>query len=157
MRIKKLIITGAVALSILGSSLASAQQATPINQTPIKPHCQMEKHSQCHQMAGKLLTVEQRAELHTIKQSMFEQMRPLLKEKHALRLQLMGKIATPNMQWSEVAGLLNRINENNAQITALFAKTQFTTFQKLGVTLPVHHKGHATGHHQKHLRHHKYC
>lgn len=172
MRIKNLVLTSTLVLSIIGSSLASAAATettatktipmTKLSQTDSKAHHTTWNSKHGHQGAGKLLTVQQQADLHTIKQAMFIEMRPLLKEKHALRLQLMGKIATPAMPWSDVEVVLNKINVNHAKMTTLVAKTQLTTFQKLGVTLPLHHKQRAYSHnehrgHSNPRNHHQYC
>ena len=84
---------------------------------------------------------------------MRESMRPLLKEKEALRLQLVGKLATPGTEWKDLSPLIAKINDNNAKITTLFTKTQLSSFQKLGVLLFPHP-------HAKHSHHHPhrgYC
>lgn len=169
MRIKDLVLTSTLAVSIIGSSLAFAAQTSNAETTPMTKITQSatptihstERHNVRHQGLEKLLTVPQRAELHTIRQAMWTEMRPLLKEKYALRLQLMGKIATPNVQWSEVTAVLNKVNANNTKITTLLAKTQFTSFQKLGISLPLRHKHHAYSHkhsgHGKRINYHQYC
>ena len=164
--LKKTLLTGAVALSLIGTCIASTTSQSTVTETKtiVPAHHHTLQPNQCHTMhhsghhhfhhkghprfGNVLLTKAQRAEMRTIVHAMFEEMRPLLKTKHALQLQLMGKVATPNMQWSEVAGLLNAINQNNARITTLFAKTQFTTFQKLGVTLPLPHTNHGVHAHR---------
>src|SRR3990167_5666630 len=136
---------------------------TKVNQEASKTSQAMWQIKPCHQGSGKLLTAPQRTALHTLRQTMWTEMRPLIKEKQALRLQLMGKIATPNIQWREIEVVLNKVNENNAKITTLRAKTQFTTFQKLGVTFPLHHQHRSYSHHEhrgynKRMgQHHQYC
>lgn len=69
-------------------------------------------------------------------------MAPLIKEKRALSMQIRGKLATPNAKWSDISSLVEKRNRVNAKISALWTQTQFQTYQKLGVLLPVHH-----GHH----------
>ena len=145
MHIKKLVLGSTLALSLLSTSMVFANEDTN-KMTP-----QIAKHHHFHKGSGILLTTEQRADLQVILQDMRQQMTPLLKEKRALKLQLMGKLATPAMQWNDIAKLVEHINENNAQITTLFAKTQLTTYQKLGVLLPAFHGRHGHGHHGNHL------
>ncbi|MGL5742071.1 MAG: hypothetical protein ACRCXC_05745 [Legionella sp.] len=69
-------------------------------------------------------------------------MLPLIKEKRALSMQRRGKIATPNTNWSDISGLVEKRNAINAKMGTLWAKTQFQTVQKLGIVLPMHHKHH---------------
>ena len=164
MRIKNLVLTSTLALSLIASSLASATTPMPSGQSKsmteiTKPLLPM-KH--CKHRHGKLLTVQERTELDGIMESLFTEMKPLIKEKQALRLQLMGKIATPNMPWSDVSVVLNKVNENNAKITTLLAKTELRAFQKLGIMLPLNHKQRAYHHHTnchyaKPISHHQYC
>ena len=132
MRIKNVVLTSTFALSLIGSSLGFANQDTSKINAPTATHQQ--------KGLGNKLTAQQREELRTILLNMRKQMTPLLNNKRALKLQLMGKIATPKTQWNDIASLVNKINENNANITTLFAKTQLITFQKLGVLLPSLHK-----------------
>ena len=111
MSIKKIILTSAIALSILGTTVAHAAEATPISAStavqqtskslPKQQSCHA--HHQRHHAGNKILTSEQRQEMHKMIQTMFEQMRPLLRDKQALKLQLIGKLATPNTQWSDIA------------------------------------------------------
>jgi hypothetical protein len=93
----------------------------------------------CSKGVSRMLTPVQRQELHTILQSMREQMTPLIKEKKSLQLQLRGKLATPNTQWDDVSSLVASLNDNHAKITTLYAKTQLKAFQTLGVLLPLPH------------------
>ena len=130
MRIKNLVLTSTFALSLIGSSIGLANQESSTISPPTATH------QNSHKSSVNKLTSQQRAELHTILEGMREQMIPLLKMKKALKLQLIGKIATPKTQWKDIASLVNSINENNAKITILFAKTRLTAFQKLGVLLP---------------------
>lgn len=130
MRIKNLFLTSTFALSLIGASVGFASQNTTTTHPPIAPP------KKTHKSGIDLLSSKQHAELHAILQSMREQMVPLLKEKRVLRRQLLGKIATKNTQWKDIAPLVNRINAINANITILFAQTRLTTFQKLGVLLP---------------------
>jgi hypothetical protein len=133
MNIKHFLLINSVALSLLGASVVLAESPSnnmtaPLNKTGHNP-----------QHTGKLLTPQQRSELAKIKKSLRAQMTPLIKERRALSLQIKGKIATTNAEWSEVASLVEQRNAVNEKISTLWAKTQFQTFQKLGVLLPMHH------------------
>ncbi|MCW8398727.1 hypothetical protein OQJ26_07980 [Legionella sp. PATHC038] len=136
MNLKRFLLINSLALGVLGTSIATAQpSATPtvasVNQT-----------GQYRQHVGKLLTPEQRSELAKIRKNLRAQMAPLMKEKRALSLQIRGKLATPNVKWSDISRLVEKRNAVNAKINTLWTQTQFQTYQKLGVLLPVHH-----GHH----------
>lgn len=166
MRIKNLVLTSALTLSLIGPSLASATEVTtattkaPLTSitqpaAKITPHKERHHHGYHYHDGVRLLTEAQRAELRTIRQNTFEQMKPLLKEKQALQLQLRGKIATPNMTWSDITTIVNKINDNNAKMTTLLAKTQFTTFQKLGIMFPRHHQSHTCHPHAHQGRYHR--
>lgn len=141
MHMKNLALTSAVVFALLNTSMASANQNTA---TVASPQGQY----RYHKAHNRLLTAKQQQELHAILHEMNQQMIPLLKTKEALNLQIRGKIAAPNTQWRDIASLVNQLNENNAKITTLFAKTQLSTFQKLGVLLPSPHAGHS---HQRHI------
>lgn len=143
MYMKRLLLVNSCALALLGASVASAQAPTENVTAP------MHKAGQCRPHFAKMLTVEQRTELKQIMTDMRAQMVPLIKEKRALKLQLMGKIATPNVPWTDVAALVEKSNANNAKINTLVAKTRFETFQKLGVVLPMGH--HHQRHHSRHV------
>lgn len=158
MQIKKTILNGAIAVSLLCGAMtvqaAPVESATPTTtpMTKIQGPCQHGHHGH-HTAQGKILTAKDRETLHGIMHGMRESMRPLLKEKESLRLQLIGKLATPGTQWKDISPLIGQINDNHAKITTLFAQTQLTTFQKLGVLLFPNHPQmrHA------HKLHHKYC
>ncbi len=143
MQIKQLVLTSTLALTLLGVSIASAHQPT-VQIAP--PHGQQQH---CHNKFGHLLTSEERQQLHALLNDMRQQMKPLVKEKRALKLQLMGKLATPNTQWTDIAPLVDKINNNHAKITTLFAKTQLKAFQSMGVLLPKRH-GKRFNHHRNH-------
>lgn len=137
MNIKRFLVINSIALGLLGTFIASAAEptssnvATPLNQS-----------SQYKQTTSKLLTSQQRAELAKIKKNLRVQILPLIKEKRALSLQIKGKIATPNAKWSDISALVEKRNAVNLQISTLWAKTQFQTYQKLGILLPIHHRHH---------------
>ena len=141
MAIKRFLLINTLALALGVSSLAAAQ---PSSEKIINLSTQPSRVHQ-HQWEG-MLSQEQRAELQNYMKEMQRQMAPLLKEKRALKLQLMGKIATPGMQWEEISKLVDKINANNNQITTVFAKTQVQVFQKLGDLLPPPHKHHFKWH-----------
>jgi periplasmic protein CpxP/Spy len=136
MNIKRFLLINSVALSLLGASIVSAE--SPSNNTTAP----LNKTGHYRQHTTKLLTPKQRSELAKIKKDLRAQMTPLIKEKRALSLQIKGKIATSNAEWSEVAALVKQRNAVSEKISTLWAKTQFQTFQKLGILLPMHH-----GHH----------
>ncbi|PWY56971.1 hypothetical protein DGG96_04425 [Legionella qingyii] len=136
MNMKRFLLVNSLAFSVLSTSIAIAQPVVSsatvsINQT-----------DHYRQHVGKLLTPEQRSELAKIKKNLREQMAPLVKEKRALSMQIRGKLATPNAKWSDISSLVEKRNRVHAKISTLWAQTQFQTYQKLGVLLPVHH-----GHH----------
>ncbi|WP_131795209.1 hypothetical protein [Fluoribacter gormanii] len=136
MNMKRFLLINSLAFSVLSTSIAAAQPVVSgatvsINQT-----------GHYRQHVGKLLTPEQRSELAKIKKNLRAQMAPLIKEKRALSMQIRGKLATPNAKWSDISSLVEKRNRVNAKISALWTQTQFQTYQKLGVLLPVHH-----GHH----------
>ncbi|AHE68067.1 hypothetical protein [Legionella oakridgensis] len=134
MNMKQLVITSTLALSLLSTSLAFANPSANNPGAPTKHH----HPCHCHKKAGNMLNQQQRQTLHTIQQNSRSQIAPLLQEKRMLRLQLIGRLATPNTQWNDIAPLIKRINENNAKITELDAKTQLKTFQEIGVLLPAY-------------------
>ncbi|WP_133128437.1 periplasmic heavy metal sensor [Legionella nagasakiensis] len=143
MNMKQLALTSVLAFSLLGAPVASANPPNDkIVSTKNHQHCH------CHKKMGNLLNKQQRQTLYTIMRESRGQIAPLLQEKRTLRLQLMGKLATPNTQWNDIAPLIKRINENNAKITEQFAKTQLKAFQEVGVLLPppgkhIHHHARA--------------
>ncbi|WP_454782940.1 hypothetical protein [Legionella sp. WA2022007384] len=144
MNVKRFLLINSLAFSVLSTCIATAQPVASgatvsINQT-----------GHYRQHVGKLLTPEQRMELAKIKQNLRTQMAPLIKEKRALSMQIRGKLATPNAKWSDIANLVEKRNRVNAKISTLWAQTQFQTYQKLGVLLPVHH-GHHCGFQNKNL------
>ncbi len=143
MAIKRFLLINTLALS-LGVSSMAVVAAQPASEK-IATLSAQQNQSKHHRLGG-LLTQEQRAELKNYMQGMRQQMIPLIKEKKALKLQLMGKIATPGVQWDEISKLVNQINANNAKITTLYAQTQLQVFQKLGVMLPPFHKHHSKWH-----------
>lgn len=134
MIIKKLLISTVLGASVLTTPLVIADQtgANANSSTQIK-----KIHG--HHGFNKLLTAQENSELRAIMKNFHEQMAPLVKEKVALKLQLRGKIATPQTQWADISKLIEQINENNAKITTLIARTQLSTFQKLGVLMPLPH------------------
>lgn len=140
MYMKRLLLVNSLAIALLGASVASAQAATDTVNAPSP------KTTQCHQHFAKMLTPEQRTELQQIRQDMRAQLLPLIKENRALKLQIMGKIATPNAPWSDVASLVDKSNANHAKIATLLAKTRFDTYQKLGILLPLKHHHHGGRH-----------
>lgn len=137
MTIKRLLLINSFALALGISSIAAAD---PSSEKIINMSAQTNNQQQ-HQSGG-ILTQEQRVELKNYIQNMRQEMLPLLKEKRALKLQLRGKIATPGMQWEELAKLVDQINTNDNKINTVFAKTQFEVFQKLGILLPQPYKHH---------------
>ena len=143
MRINKLVLTSTVVLSLISTSMVFANQDATAAAPAVAPAVQ----HQYHKGHNRLLTAHQQRELHAIIQGMNEQMLPLLKEKKSLNTQIRGKISAPKTQWSDIAPLVKQLNENNAKITTLFAKTQLTAFQKVGVLLPTPHAGHSYGSH----------
>lgn len=140
MYMKRLLLVNSLALALFGASVASAQAPTDTANAPIQ------QSAQCRQHFAKMLTSEQRTELQKIRQDLRAQLLPLIKEKRALKLQIMGKIATANVQWSEVASLVDKNNVNNAKIATLVVKTRFDTYQKLGILLPLRHHHHGGRH-----------
>lgn len=136
MNIKRFLLISSLALSAsIATAQPSASSATvvSVNQT-----------GHYRQHVGKLLTLEQRSELAKIKKNLHAQMAPLIKEKRALSMQIRGKLATPNAKWSDISRLVEKRNSVNAKISTLWAQTQFKTYQKLGVLLPIRH-GHHCG------------
>ncbi|EHL29538.1 periplasmic heavy metal sensor [Legionella drancourtii] len=133
MYMKRLLLVNCFACALLGASVVFAQPATE------KVNAPLQKAGQCRQHVAKMLTPEQRTELQQIRKDMRVQLLPLIKEKRVLKLQIMGKIATPNVQWSEVASLVDKNNANNAKIAMLVAKTRFETYHKLGILMPLRH------------------
>lgn len=142
MYLRKLIMTTVLGTLVLGASVVSANSSPSdiVNSAPIK---------QIHQQRGfmGILTIEQRDDLKVIKKNLHEQLVPLFKEKMALKLQLKGKMASPQTQWADISKLVDQLNENNAKITSLVVRTQLSTFQKFGVLLPLqpHHFHHHHG------------
>lgn len=137
MYLRKIIMTTVLGMSVLGASVVSADSSPGAFNIA----------KQIHQKQGfkGLLTAEQRDELKAIKKSLHEQLLPLFKEKRALKLQLKGKMASPQTQWADISKLVDQLNENNAKITTLIARTQLSAFQKFGVLLPLHHHHHHHG------------
>ncbi|KTC82377.1 hypothetical protein [Legionella cherrii] len=136
MNIKRFLLINSLALGVLGTSIATAQATATATVASINQPGQYRQH------VGKLLTPEQRSELAKIRKNLRAQMAPLIKEKRALSLQIRGKLATPNVKWSDVSRLVEKRNAVNAKINTLWTQTQFQTYQKLGVLLPVHHSHH---------------
>lgn len=143
MYMKRFLLIYSFAVTLLGASAVSAQAPSTTNQhnNPQQKHCAVHK--------GAVLSAEQRTELQQIKKAMRTQLAPLIKEKRALRLQILGKMATPNAQWNEIASLVEKNNANNGKIATLIAKTRFETYQKLGVLMPLGRAHH--GHHACHM------
>jgi len=139
MKMKHLLLVNGLALGVLGASIATAQPSATATVASINQTGQHRQH------VGKLLTPEQRSELAKIKKNLRAKMTPLIKEKRALSMQIRGKMATPNVKWTDISRLVEKRNAVNAKINVLWTQTQFQTFQKLGVLLPVHHGRH--GHH----------
>lgn len=136
MNIKRFLLINTMALSVLSASIATAQPSGPgaavvsMNQKGNYQH------------GNKLLSPEQRSELAKIKKNLHAQMAPLIKEKRALSMQIRGKLATPNANWGDISRLVEKRNTVNAKISTLWTQTQFKTYQKWGVLLPMRH-----GHH----------
>ncbi|CAM2746359.1 Uncharacterised protein [Legionella steigerwaltii] len=136
MKIKRFLLISSLSLGVLGASIATAQPSATAAVASINHTGQYRQH------VGKLLTPEQRSELAKIRKSLRAQMAPLIKEKRALSMQIRGKIATSNAKWSDISRLVEKRNTLNAKINTLWTQTQFQTYQKLGVLLPIHHHGH---------------
>ena len=130
MNIKRFLLINSMVLSLLGASMASAQSVVNNAATTKTGHY--------HQHIDKMLTPEQRTELLKIRKGLRAQMIPLIKERRALSMQIRGKIANPNAKWSDISALVEKRNVINDKMSSLWAKTQFKTFQKLGILLPVH-------------------
>ncbi|KTD17748.1 hypothetical protein [Legionella jordanis] len=142
MNLRRLLCMPAFLLSLGLSPLALADDGPQHNQT--LPTGKIHKSH-----AGHLLTAEQRGEVDKMIETMHQQLNPLIKERQALRLQLMGKLATAGMQWDELSPLVTKINANNSQITELLAKTQLQIFQKFGVLLPPRPRAVMFHHHHR--------
>lgn len=84
----------------------------------------------------KTVPQEQRSAFKSFMQASRQQMLPLMKEKHALKMQLRGLLATPGVQWSDISRVVDKINTNHAQTTTLFAKQQLDLVRRFGVLLP---------------------
>jgi len=140
MHIKKLMMTTILSISVLGITGVSANQSTikEANSIPIKKACK-------YQGIKSVLTVEQRDELRNIMRNLHVQLTPLIKKKMALKIQLKGKMATPQTQWADINKLVEELNENNAKMTTLITRAQLVAFQKFGVFLPLHHRFHHHG------------
>ncbi|KTD40008.1 Spy/CpxP family protein refolding chaperone [Legionella parisiensis] len=144
MNIKRFILISSL---VLGASIATAQTSDPgatvvsVNQT-----------GHYRQHVAKLLSPEQRVELAKIKKELHAQMAPLIKEKRALSMQIRGKLATPNAKWSDISRLVEKRNSVHAKISTLWAQTQFKSYQKLGVLLPIRHGHHCGFQNQKHVQ-----
>ncbi|WP_454786074.1 Spy/CpxP family protein refolding chaperone [Legionella sp. WA2024007413] len=136
MNVKRFLLINSLAFSVLSTSIAIAQPAASGATVSINHTGHYKQH------VGKLLTPEQRSELAKIKNTFRTQMAPLIKEKRALSMQIKGKLASPNAKWSDISSLVEKRNRVNAKISTLWAQTQFQTYQKLGVLLPVHHSHH---------------
>lgn len=139
MKIKQVLLLSTLALSLGTAPLAIAQPVSQKNEPIKSTHFFKRGHHN-----NLYLSKEQKSELRQYMKEMRRQIAPLVKETRALKLQLMGKIATPGTKWSDISGLVGKINSNQAQIKTIFAKTQLNVFQKLGVLLPPpqSHKGH---------------
>lgn len=148
MSIKKLLLPGVFAISLLGSSavMAADQQANNMASTQssaqmmsCSANCPMSKHMKA--MMDNL-TPEQRNEIQTTMSDLQKQISPLMQQQKVLRMQLNGKLVTKGTQWSDIQPLLDQINKNNAEIANDMAKARFEVFQQTGVVLPEHpHKG----------------
>lgn len=132
---KKWVLPAVLGFSLLGGSLAFANEAYPVN------HPKVQKQVRSHGF----LSAEQKEAMHVMRKNLHDQMIPLMKEKIALKMQLKGRIATPQTQWNDLSRLMSQINENNAKITNLIAQTKLASFQQFGVMIPLkhHHKHHA--------------
>lgn len=138
MNIKRFLLMSTVSLSILSTSLVSAQSTANTALSPVSHS------SQHHPEITKVLTPQQQVELVKIKKNLRAQMIPLIKEKQAISMQIRGKIATPNTKWSDLSGLVERGNQIDLKMSTLWTKTQLQTYQKLGILLPIHHRHHCS-------------
>lgn len=147
MNIKKILLTTVSIISIFGTAIASSHADAPktVPATTVKNSAIS---YQCHCKHG--MNDHDYQALQTIKKDFWINMQPLLKIKMALRMQLAGKIATPGTEMTDITPLLIKINENNAKITALVAKTQLLAFQKTGRMLLSKY---TSRHHFKHFHH----
>lgn len=134
MNIKRFLLINSLALGLLSTSVSIAQPTAAV--------ASIQQTGQYHSNVGKLLSPEQRFELAKIRKALRVQMAPLIKEKRALTMQIKGKMASPHAKWSDIAPLVEKRNAVNAKIHTLWAQTQFQTYQKVGVLLPVHHAHH---------------
>lgn len=142
MNIKRPFLLGTLMLSMGMASIATARPYSDQNQNSDRKPLQMRMHHD-----NKFLTKEQKGELRQYMKEVRQQISPIMKEKQALKFQLMGKIATSGIQWKDVSGLVDEINAKDAQINTILAKTQLKVFQKFGVMLPPpHHKHKFKGH-----------
>jgi periplasmic protein CpxP/Spy len=139
MYMKRLLLINSFVFALLSASVVSAEPAAQAVNAPTQ------KAGHCRSQYGKELTGVQRNQLQQIRKGMRAQLLPLIKEKRALKLQILGKIATPNAQWNEIASLVEKSNATQAKIALLVAKTRFETYQKLGIVFPQ-------GHHQCHVK-----
>lgn len=129
MSIKKIFLTSVSLITILGATVATSY-ANDQKTVPATTVQHATSHHQCHFKHG-INNTDYQA-MHAIKKDFWITMQPLIKTKMALRIQLAGKIATPGTEMTDITPLLTKINENNAKITALVAKTQLVAFQKTG-------------------------
>ncbi|MCW8472350.1 periplasmic heavy metal sensor [Fluoribacter gormanii] len=124
MNLKKYLVIGALVSSLGGVSVANAHM-------PPGHGCQNSPPK-----ISKLVPEEQRAEFKAMLKDMHAQMQPLMKEKHALHMQLMGLVATPGAHWEDISSVMDKLIANNAATTKLVTKNQFEMFHKFGVLLP---------------------
>ncbi|WP_058533130.1 Spy/CpxP family protein refolding chaperone [Legionella saoudiensis] len=131
MNIKRLLLVNSCAFALAGASVVFAQTATEnVNKGT-------QKQEQCAKY--KSLSTQQRAQLQALRKSMRAEIKPLIKEKHAIRAQIKAAITAPNAQWNNVEALVAKSNEVNNKITMVVAKSRFDAFQKVGVLMPFRH------------------
>ncbi len=132
---KRFLLVQSVALGLFGASIVSAESSSSTANL-------INKSSHNRQHSGKILTPQQRIDLLKIRKELRDQMIPLIKEKRAISMQIRRKLTTPHAQWNDLARLVEKRNAVNMKISILWTKTQFQTYQKLGILLPTQH-----GHH----------
>ena len=128
--------TRAVTFGLIGAALlaSTASFATPL----IKSHEVCRAHNN-HSHHPIFLSATQKKEFASIRQSYRKQMVPLMQQQYGLNMQLKGKLATPGVEWKDIAALVERINKNHAELVTIRAKTQLATFEKTGTLLPSRH------------------
>ena len=137
MRIKKHLLIGALALSLGASALVFAN---PSSMGP-QNNNRAGGHNQCHKAPGpqpiKMIPEEQRDAFKAFMKTSRQQILPMIKEKQALKLQLNGLLATPDVQWDSISKVVDKINTTDASINTLVAKNKLEIVQKFGVVLPT--------------------